>query len=256
MREEDTPISEAHLIEIELSAHGIINQDDKSSHFDIDEEGRFTTVLLENLSMCENTIRELKEELWNGWKMIGHLSDIIISSPEYNETSCFENILFLNYVKKIYLFSLVFDELEDVSHKLKAVFNCDIVNIDENIVQDFNEQYIEIKVLHNILMKELYIQNLIKRYLSFKNVKIASVQGPWGNLDLPMKERQWEWYDDGEEAYQRERTETKQKQTRYNKEDNFFGIFFSWEDLRRSPYSWDTRKQNSDYPIRDQISIP
>ena len=100
-------------------------------------------------------------------------------------------------------------------------------------------------------MKEIYRSMLISRYISI--TKTASISGPWAQLDLPMLERVFPWSSD--EGWFRERTKARQEQTRYRPEYNLFGIFYSWEELRRAPYRFGS-KTDSVYPSRLQLQIP
>ena len=147
-----------------------------------------------------------------------------------------DNILFLNSVKKAYLLSLVFDDLADISKKIEQLFNVDISHIDEEYIKRLNELYITVHLMHILIMKEIYRSKLLKHALVIR--KTASIAGPWSQLDLPMEERVFP-YDEGSEheEYMQNRTRAKQNQMRYAPEySQVFGIYYSWEDLRRSPY--------------------
>jgi hypothetical protein len=86
--------------------------------------------------------------------------------------------------------------------------------------------------------------------------KTAQISGPWANLDLPMKERVWEWDSDGESEYFENRTKARREQTRYNPEYDKQGFFYVWQDFTRDPYSFEDFKKDSPYKSRHQIAIP
>ena len=249
-----TDIPDEQLIEIELRANGAVKQEDGTFVFHVCGE-KMVCPFCECVSICNNELEGLKEKLWNEWQMLGHVAELATKEPHFNETSCLDNLLFLNYVKKAYLFSRMFDDLSNVSQAINRIFRCDISRINEDLVRQFNASYIEVKTLHVMVMKEIYRGKLLKRYGKLK--KTASISGPWANLDLPFLERVYPYDNNSEhEEYMENRTRTKQQQTRYNPEKNMFGIFYSWEDLRRNPYDWSKWKEESSVPVRYQTSIP
>jgi len=249
--QESNTIPDELLVEIELTANGIVKQ--PCGAFLLQVAGDEVRCPFDQCAeICRNELNGLKCELWDAWELLGHLADLIVSEPQYNDSSCLDNLLFLNSVKKAHLFSVLFDELLPVSQSIQKILSCDIAHIDEQLVQQFNEIYVGIKTLHALVMKEIYRCKLLRKY-SVLN-KAAGISGPWANLDLPMKERVWPWEED--EQWFNERTQARQKQTRYNPEYNMYGVYFEWRDENRNPYRFEDRKTDSPYRSRHQISIP
>jgi len=102
-------------------------------------------------------------------------------------------------------------------------------------------------------MTELYRLKLIGRYLSL--VKSAQTSGPWANLDLPIKERVWEW-DEGEEEYFANREESRKAQTRYNPSYTKDGYYLIWPEPRRDPYRFTDMLEEDPVPHRSLMAIP
>jgi len=90
-------------------------------------------------------------------------------------------------------------------------------------------------------------------------VKTArGVQGPWGNLDLPMLERQFKWDDVAEETRGRDRDIKRQHRYRMGLEnynnDGRTGEGFYWREIRNEPFSWYDRDSEDPYPSRHTLS--
>jgi len=90
-------------------------------------------------------------------------------------------------------------------------------------------------------------------------IKVArGVSGPWANLDLPRKERQFEWSEIKEEVHGRDKDIRKQKRYRQGLEnynnDGRVGEGYYWRELRNEPYSWDSRSDSSPYQNRSILS--
>jgi hypothetical protein len=133
------------------------------------------------------------------------------------------------------------------------LLSLDIQEIDTDLIKEFNTTYLRIRIIHRLIIREIYKKKLIHRYS--KIIKLAqSVSGPWANLDLPEEERMWSF--DEDEEYFEERSKAKRKQTRYNPEYDEDGFFFKWVDWNRSPYSFDDRQDESPYPSRSLLTIP
>jgi hypothetical protein len=209
----------------------------------------------ENLVECSRLINEaiseIKEHLWSRWHDLRNLSEVICNSSGQNLGSL-ENLLFLNGVKKIYFLSKRFSDLNDISESIKKLFYIDIVNIPSSLIIQFNHLYLSIKILHNLIMREIYRLFLIKRYQKIS--KTAQISGPWSNLDLPMEERVWSAEED--EEYFADREKARKDQVRYNPEVGKLGYFYIWQDLARGPYDFNDMAIDSPYKSRLLLSRP
>ncbi len=234
---------QTNLLNHELVSFGIIAS--PSISIEIGDE----TVEPDNLDECSRLINEaiseIKEHLWFHWHDLRNLSEVICNSSGQNLGSL-ENLLFLNGVKKLYFLSKRFSDLNDISESVKKLFYIDIVNVPSNLIVQFNHLYLNIKLLHNLIMREIYRLFLIKKYQEI--FKTAQISGPWSNLDLPMEERIWSAEED--EEYFAEREKSRKNQIRYNPEVGKMGYFYIWQDLTRSPYDFKDMATDSPYKSR------
>lgn len=237
------------LLEHELKACGI----DIDAHtVNIDGEEIKCQSVIDITKKIDQIILKNKKELFEKWKLLSQISKNAAYEQKKNDLPCLGNLLFLNNVKKSHVFSLLFDELKDISEAIELLFCKDISVINHELVEKYNDVFLEIRILHVSVMREIYRQKIIKQYNSFN--KTAAGQGPWSNLDLPMQERMYPWEPE-EEEYQGERTTAKQKQSRYNPEYNFYGLYYEWNELRNNSYTFGDW-ENSPYPTRYQLHTP
>ncbi len=198
-------------------------------------------------------IEEIREHLWDSWKDIVHLAEHISSGGGQNSGGL-NNLLFLNAAKKAFSLSLIFTDLDFAGEKLLDLLDTDIKSADNYLVKQFNFEYLKVRSMHRLIMSEIYRCRLIDQYLTM--TKQAQISGPWANLDLPMKERMWEW-DDQEEEYFEDRKQSRRAQTRYNPENaTTSGFYFVWQDYTRDPYKFEDMKEDSPYKSRHQLLIP
>lgn len=244
-------IPNSKLLEHELSACGI-KVSDGIIKIRVDNNPVMCASIDEALKLVKTKFSQTKQNLFEKWQMLGHLASEIVNKPAYNDVACLGNILFLHNVKTIHVFSLLFDELEETSKSIRALFDVDIASINHSFIEQFNDMYLEIKILHTHAMREIYRMTILKQYTKLN--KTASISGPWSNLDLPMLERAYPWYPE-EEEYQSQRTTARQKQSRYNPEYSSMGHYFDWVDVRNSPYRFGEWAE-SPYPSRNQLHIP
>lgn len=204
----------------------------------------------ECVQYIERGIQELKDFLWDKWSDLGRLSRFMSAQPRFAEAGV-EYKLFLSNLKKSVQLANRFSELQEIEAALRDVFQLDIAQIPVEAARDFNRISLQIRVLHHLIMRELYRLRLLQRS---KN-KTASIAGPWSNLDLEMDERVFEW-DEQEVDYFAERQQSKRDGPRYNPEYNPQGFYFWFDDKNREPYSWKDRKDESPYPTLDYTSTP
>lgn len=204
----------------------------------------------ECIQYIERAVQELKDSLWDKWSDLGRLSHFIASQPSFAEAGI-EYKLFLSNVKKSTQLANRFSELESIEQSIRTIYQLDISQVGVEAARDFNRISMQIRVLHHLVMREMYRLRLLQRATK----KTASVAGPWQNLDLEMEERVWEW-DQQEVDYFGDRQKEKRDSPRYNPEYNPQGFYFWFDDKNRDPYSWKDRKDESPYPILDYTSTP
>lgn len=240
------------LILNELGANGIVRNENNTYRLSIGDEKTTVDTLNDCRKFLRKGIAELKDHLRETWDDLSHLADAIIANNGENNPSL-DNLLFLNSVKKSFLLSRMFSQLADVSLSIKKLFYVNPNHIDQDLIQKFTHKYLQIRSAHYLVMNETYRLRLINRYMQV--TKTAQVSGPWANLDLPMKERVWEW-DEGEEEYFGNRDKARKEQIRYNPELDKYGFYFVWQDLTRDPYKFEDMKKDSPYKSRHLMSIP
>jgi hypothetical protein len=207
-----------------------------------------------NLSECREYInralKELKDFIWDKWGSLAQLSESILKSPSHNDRGL-DLVYLLANVKKSITLANRFSDLRDVESMLREMCDLDVAQVDPDDAKKFNTLCQQIRVVHHLIMREIYRLKLVDE----ASTKTASIAGPWQNLDLEMDERVWEW-DDSEEEYFGERQKEKRDGPRYNPEYNPQGFYFWFDDKNRDPYLWEDRKDESPYPSHTHTSIP
>ncbi|MHA2279866.1 MAG: hypothetical protein ACXAC5_03190 [Promethearchaeota archaeon] len=205
------------------------------------------------LHTLDSGIQEIREHMWESWQDIAALSQRMVRQTGKNSGSL-DNLLFLNSTKRAFQLSTSFTDLEDVQKALERLMDSDILHADDHLILHFNTECISVQSLHRLIMTELYRKQLITRLM--RMTKQAQISGPWANLDLPMKERIWEW-DDGEDEYFDSRRKARREQIRYNPEDaTKNGFYYVWQDLIRDPYRFEDMRKDSPYKSRYLITVP
>lgn len=246
-----TPTSSISFIKSELAACGVVKSSSGYSVIIGDEKTDFDT-LAETKQAITHGISELKRLMWKQWEELAHTSIIIANSNSKNEVSM-SNIIFLSSAKKAYLLSGLFSQLKGIRKSIKNLFMVDISTVPLELIKKFNTLYLRIRLVHYMTLYEVYRLKLIGRYM--KITKAAQVSGPWSNLDLPMKERVWEW-DDEEQEYFDNREKSIKDQVRYNPETDKYGFYYVWQDLTRDPYKFEDMEENSPYKSRHLLTQP
>jgi len=184
-------------------------------------------------------------------KLIKLLADF----PQVNRQIDFlKERLFINILKKMsFLENMIFN-----SDKIKYYLDKDISEFNIDSIEKAIEGFSVLKLLFRLISRKEYILRLLRFSLlgedkinSYPNIKLAKgVQGPWSRLDLPLKERVWEWRDIEEEMMGKRRDFQRQKRYRngflnYNQPGVGEGHY--WRELRTEPYLWSDRFNDSPY---------
>lgn len=240
------------LLRAELRAFDIFNS---KNGYDIrvGDETMSAPTLQQCSTLIDSAILELKEHLFEAWQDLQQIA-IKITREDGQNSGSLDNLLFLNAVKKSFELSTIFTDLKPVSDRIRQVFNVDIAAVDDRLIRHFNDAHLSIQCLHRLIMNELYRKRLVYRFM--RMTKQAQISGPWANLDLPKEERVWEW-DDGEEEYFTNRTQSRREQIRYNPENVAkTGFYFIWQDLNLDPYRFEDMKTDSPYKSRHLLTVP
>lgn len=114
-----------------------------------------------------------------------------------------------------------------------------------------------------------YRLRLLLAYYDTKNAKKKalaytyddSIPGPYSNVDLPMSERVMK-YQEGDDWLE-DKDKYIRNQPRYNPEyyqtgdaNNTFGVYYIWEEPRRSPYYWSRILTEGIYPSTGEYNKP
>lgn len=216
------------------------------------------------ISFLKNRIKNNKSTILKIWNEI---NDYIVSyNIAYKDKLFDSNIeekyinVFINSLKGLYSLCINFNKLHSFGlvSNLYSCINKDIVYFSSSFVLKIIDYKIVIEWLHHLILRDIYIIDLIKKNSHISNVKTArGTSGPWSNLDLPMKERVYEWDDDGIEEEISGRTQQRKKQERYwaGLEDyNSPRIRdgFVWREIRNDPYLFDDEDENT-YPHRNVL---
>ena len=119
--------------------------------------------------------------------------------------------------------------------------------------------------LNYLSKRDLYIYHL--NVSSIRNSRCAEdheklargIQGPWGNLDLPMQERVFKWDDVSEETYGRRADIQSQRRYVMGLEDLHSPnakVGYYYRELRNEPYLFSDSDTESPYPHRSTLWEP
>jgi len=152
-----------------------------------------------------------------------------------------------------------FIKKHDICSIFRKVFDKDILHFSYEIMNCISNYRIALDWIYRSNKKIEYIASLLSLLLDGKDkidnvvIKVAKgIQGPWGNLDLPMEERVFNWDEVSGETYGRDRDKRMQQRylmgyDTYNKSGKV-GEGFYWRELRNEPFSWKDRYEDSPYP--------
>ncbi len=151
--------------------------------------------------------------------------------------------------------------------KIRVIINNsirrDLTSFNSDFMQTISSYRIAIDWMSRLVEQLMYVRRLLSfvinesKMASVMQIKLArGVQGPWGNLDLPLLERVFPWSDIEDEVRGRDRDI--RKQTRYrmgldNYNNDSVGSGFYWREIRNEPYSWSDRETASPYPGRNVL---
>lgn len=218
------------------------------------DETKTNPCLIDCKHQIKTAIIELKQNIFVHWKKLADLCSTM-SAKQCDNEGTLDNYLFLYNIKRAFCFAGNFSELSFVQTALRQLLDLDVSTISTSFLRTFNAIYFRIRMMHKLIMLEMYRIKLISQYMKMAKMAI-SVSGPWANLDLPEEERMWSYEED--EEYFDQRSKAKKKQTRYNPEYCYEedGIFFKWVDRNRDPYLFDDKETESPYPSRSSLTIP
>lgn len=217
----------------------------------------------------------LLEEVWSDLVELLDIKDTPLSYAMVEVLDSKSISLFIHSLKglmKFYVFLLddyssYFKSLkmDVINRTLKHSLDSDIRQFSKNIVSIVPSFRLSIDWLHRGIRQLMYVSKLLRFAASGQETintlpeKFAKgVQGPWSNLDLPMKERAFEWTDIEDEVRGRDRDIRKQRRYRMGLEqynnDGRVGEGFLWREIRNEPFSWYDRDTEDPYPGRNVLT--
>lgn len=231
--------------------------------------------LLINGQLVEKHIKEVKQlldqEIEENKNLLCSLWDELcenINSDKEGSSSIDTKIanLFVYSLQDLSKWLLMFDPTEVsyyasvIEHKLQK----DILSFSDDQINNTIDYKICIDWIHRLINKLIYVRKLIKfashgkhQVNQLKIVEAKGIGGPWSNLDLPMKERVWNWWEEDENFRNRGREIRHQRRYRkglqnYNNGGSV-GEGHYWREIRNEPYSWANRSTESPYPGRNTL---
>jgi hypothetical protein len=147
---------------------------------------------------------------------------------------------------------------------IKQALDTDIIRFSPEAISKIIDCKISLDWTHRVVSKILYVRRLI-RFASqgrmdvnqTKIVLARGISGPWANLDLPIRERVWEWWEEDENLRNRDKDTRMQRRYRKGHEnynnDGRVGEGHYWRELRNEPYSWYSSQNDSPYPMRSVL---
>lgn len=252
------------ILQKELSTMGILLKDNSICIYENKNSGIDVCLLF-----YKNKIKDYIDVFRDLWK------DICILLQESGSSSLDldRSKNFIYALRRLEKLIYCFDETKNTNLEIifEDAFNKDICMFSHRAIEFLPKYSITVDYIYRMIVKNKYKlsllscaklgkqevnkQKLVKKAYSYDQ----GVMGPWSRLDLPMKERVWEWNDMESIIEGTERS--KQKQRRYRKglinyngvQDPEEGQFWVWYEPRNEPFSWYNRKDESPYPSRELL---
>ncbi|NJL70399.1 MAG: hypothetical protein HC888_01715 [Candidatus Competibacteraceae bacterium] len=252
---------EIELLKSELAYHGFRSLGD--DQWDVLKgDGSISRVPTPSLltlltqEIAENKI--LYSELWR------KTMDLLTGYHAGEACDDIEAKLFVASVKDLARTLELFEETDESSlaRRVESVLNRDIASFSRKQIVALPEHKLAMQWVFRQINKLVYVRKLIlsihRKQDIRQHVKVASISGPWANLDLGMRERVWEWAEDDETFRAKDRSIRKQR--RYTKglenynNDGRVGEGHYWRELRNEPFSWYDRSTEDPYHSRSTLS--
>ena len=229
----------------------------------------------ENKSTIVTKIQFLKKDHIRNTKIIKQLLLESVKLLCDNRTLARNNVLSqklvnisIDSIYGIYHFSKVLTFSEDykdfitkhnICEVLRKSFDKDYLDFSSVVLNCMSNYRIALDWVYRKNTKIEYVASILGLFLQGDDVvdnivikEARGVQGPWGNLDLPMQERVFNWDEVSGETYGRDKDKRKQQRylmgyDTYNKAGKV-GEGYYWREHRNEPFSWSNRFTDSPYP--------
>jgi hypothetical protein len=247
-----------HLLKSELAMYGIEPHGD---HVIVNRRGGKKTVTVgEHLEYLQSSIAANKVMFFEFWREL-----VQLLKPQSGPVSANEPTqrMFVNAVKRLDRLVRGHQVLAKYADAIRATLSCDVNVFSEEVMSKVIELQLGIQWVDHLVRADKYRTRLLKAFVSHHGIRTAEtningVQGPWSNLDVPMKERVWSWAEDAEDfeesTTQREKSQRYQLPETYNTPDEFEEGFY-WREPRNDPYAFGD-EDNDPYPHYDSFNRP
>lgn len=222
------------------------------------------------LKECRDMLKsEIKENLGLFTQVWSEVANLLMEQGAPSSAVDEKTIdLFIFSLKDLVKFIDCFDgQGLAVKHILKASLERDVNSFTDNQLKRLPDYKLAIDWLHRLASRQAYVCRLIefvstgKSSVNSLQIKTAKgISGPWANLDLPIRERMWEWEE--EDSNLRGRDADIRGQDRYTKgldnynNDGRVGEGHYWRELRNEPFEWADREEGDPYPHRNILQRP
>lgn len=225
------------------------------------EEGqkRYTFRKARNMVLSEIAEnKKLLNDLWN--ETIGLLDE---RGGTHSAIDTLAERVFISAVRDLMKFLDMFDDpkLKTPKTYVQQALDSDILSFASETIDNVPKHRMAIEWTYRVVRRLMYLCKLLtaaekgKFKVNSSKVKTArGIQGPWAHLDLPLKERLWEWGEEDENF--RERGRDIRHQRRYRKghenynNDGRVGEGHYWREIKNEPFSFYDSKYESPYPSR------
>lgn len=175
--------------------------------------------------------------------------------------------LFTDSLKSLAMFLDLFDGPNDVKQVIERSLGRDINSFSRHQIKELPNLRIVVDWIHRGVSKQSYVCRLLSfaeqgpdRVRSIQVKFARGISGPWSNLDLPWRERVWEWAEEDENFrgrdYDIRNLRRYRKGLRNYNNDGRVGEGHYWRELRNEPFRWSNRYEEDPYPHRNVITRP
>lgn len=243
---------DSELVKRELAVYGILYKDEEMCSV-INGGDRFNMTLPAEQATLQKSIasnKQLFSELW------GELMEMLASPPmTISPGGESTGRMFTEALKHMLRIAVEHGNKRAklvIRNQLKRDINC----FSESFMTKIIDYKIGLDWVHHLVQSDRYRLRLLAALVaSHRPKEVTAIQGPWANLDLPMKERVWDYNE--ESGNLEDRDSEKQKQQRYQIPDTYndpysFEEGFYYREMRNEPYAFDD-EDNNPYPHRNNL---
>lgn len=241
-------MEDIEIIKLELAINGIsILTDGQCVVSSAESETPITISCEEKFQQLHHSIKINKLEFKRMWNLFSDSLEKCGNSNVGGSPSTEK--MYISSLKYAYKMTKKYRYFSSYKNKLKSHLNKDIKQCSESSMSTVIDYHLCMDWIYKDIKNDIYKINLFKAFSKLNQVKKAQQMTP-SAMDLPMKERVWQWKEDEEDWDQRQKDIRNQQRYQlpetYNDPDSFEEGFY-WREMRNDPYSfWD--EENDPYP--------